>query len=164
MRRPPHRSLRREARSVSHANTRSHGDRIGIVSTAGVGRILIPSAYSSGADYNIGSTFVCCECNQRIEKEKLWLVQRCANTDYKNTHDWSHILVSVPDQDMDGKSDGKSGSSTRDPLAHLEEKLDKQSADLTRLEEKLDRQSAAFTLRLETLENILEQLLSAQRA
>ncbi|KAI1787462.1 hypothetical protein LXA43DRAFT_1029206 [Ganoderma leucocontextum] len=91
--------------------------------------------------------FVCYECNKRVEREKPWLVQWLANADYHNTHDWSHTLVSVPDPDVGGESDEDSKSSTEERLVRLEEKLDKQSADLTS--------------RLETLEKLLERLLNA---
>ncbi|KAI1783133.1 hypothetical protein LXA43DRAFT_1087143 [Ganoderma leucocontextum] len=91
--------------------------------------------------------FVCYECNKRVEREKPWLVQWLANADYHNTHDWSHTLVSVPDPDVGGESDEDSKSSTEERLVRLEEKLDKQSADLTS--------------RLDTLEKLLERLLNA---
>ncbi len=99
------------------------------------------------ADCGTDPTFVCYECNRRVEKEKPWLVQWLANANYHNTHDWSHTLVSVPDPDVGGEADEDEESSTKEDLARLEQKLDKQSAD--------------FTARLATLEKLLERLLSA---
>ena len=75
----------------------------------------------------------------------------CApNADYHTTHDWSHTLISVPDPDAHGEVDDEEEDSTAvmgERLARVEEKLDKQSADLT--------------ARLATLEKLLERLLSA---
>ncbi|PIL28010.1 hypothetical protein GSI_09861 [Ganoderma sinense ZZ0214-1] len=96
-------------------------------------------------------TFMCYECNRRVEKDKPWLVQWRANTDYHNTHDWSHTLVSVPDPDVGGEAGGEeSGSSNEmeERLARLEMKLDKQSVDL------------GSRRRLATLEKLLERLLN----
>ena len=96
-------------------------------------------------------TFVCYECNRRGEKEKPWLVRWCApNADYHTTHDWSHTLISVPDPDAHGEVDEEEEEST----AVVEERL-------ARVEEKLDKQSADLTARLATLEKLLERLLSA---
>lgn len=76
---------------------------------------------------------MCCKCNRRIEKEKPWLVQWRANTDYENTHDWSHTLVSIPDPDVSGEADGDeySGTVTEKGLVDLHKKLDEKSAELT---------------------------------
>ena len=99
-------------------------------------------------DTTTDPAFVCYECNRRVERERPWLVQWLANPNYQNTHDWSHTLVSIPDPDVRGESDAEGPeSSTEERLARLEEKLDKQSADLTS--------------RLATLEKLLERLLNA---
>ena len=92
---------------------------------------------------DIESAFVCYECNKRVEEEKPWLTQLVANTDFRNIHDWSHTLVSIPDPDVGGKSGDQSNLSTEERLMHLEKKLDS---------------------RLEGLEKLLDQLLSNQRA
>ena len=46
-------------------------------------------------DYHV---FVCWECNARLEEEKPWLYQSEKNTDFNRIHDWSHTLVSVPEE------------------------------------------------------------------
>ena len=100
--------------------------------------------------------FVCYECNRRVERKKPWLIQWLANPDYQNTHDWSHTLVSIPDPDPPCGPESDVAEPGSESSTGMGERL-------ARLEEKLDRQSADLTSRLATLEKLLERLLGAGR-
>ena len=99
-----------------------------------------------------------------MEEDQLWLVEWIGNPDYYRTHNWSHVLVSIPDPHVGGKADEQSKSSTEEALASLQQKFDNWSTELTSHMEKLDKQSVELMSRLEKLEGLLERLLGAQGA
>ncbi|ESK82998.1 hypothetical protein Moror_11766 [Moniliophthora roreri MCA 2997] len=102
-------------------------------------------------------TLVCYECNRRIEQEKPWLYERHANTG--DEHDWSHTLVSAPAPLEQGEATAEAMESLETRLEHLEDKLEKQAADVNG---RLDKQAVDINERLAKLEELLSRLGSLQ--
>ena len=91
--------------------------------------------------------YICFECNKQHEAEAPWQLQRKPADD--EGHDYMHVLVLASEEATDEEA-------ADDRLTALDAKLEEKVGIL---QDRLDGIESAVTTRLQTLEDLLKQLI-----
>jgi hypothetical protein len=95
--------------------------------------------------------FVCCKCNDRVNREKPWLSERSSTGQLlSGDHDWSHRLVFAPNEWEDDTL----------PVPNSTLKLEERVASL---EAKIDSQAAIMAQHLGTIERLMRKMSNDKR-